>query len=98
MSRPSRNGAELSKAEMVEGAGIVEEKVREWRPEAVCIVGKGIWETMFRVKTGKVLREGRVQVRVAGRGVVVGEGKGGRRVERSEDVRGDEHEWAGGRA
>lgn len=53
VSRPSRNGAELSKAEMDEGVGVLEGKVRRWRPEVVCIVGKSIWESVWRVRHGK---------------------------------------------
>lgn len=53
VSRPSRNGAELSKAEMDEGVSVLEEKVRRWRPEVVCIVGKSIWESVWRVRHGK---------------------------------------------
>ncbi|KAK7912045.1 uracil-DNA glycosylase-like protein [Apiospora marii] len=45
VSRPSRNGAELSKAEMDEGVTALEAKIREHRPEVACIVGKGIWES-----------------------------------------------------
>lgn len=50
VSRPSRNGAELSKAEMDGGVGVLEDKVRRWRPEVVCVVGKGIWESVWRVR------------------------------------------------
>ncbi|KAI0903313.1 DNA glycosylase [Ustulina deusta] len=49
VSRPSRNGAELSRAELDAGVAVLEAKCRRWRPEAVCIVGKGIWESVFRV-------------------------------------------------
>ncbi|KAK4039340.1 uracil-DNA glycosylase-like protein [Parachaetomium inaequale] len=52
VSRPSRNGAELSKAEMDDGVAVLEEKVRRWRPEVVCVVGKSIWESLWRVRHG----------------------------------------------
>lgn len=52
VARPSRNGAELSKAEMDEGVSVLEDKVRRWRPEAVCVVGKSIWESVWRVRHG----------------------------------------------
>lgn len=55
VARPSRNGAELSKAEMDEGVGILEQKIRRWRPEAVCVVGKSIWESVWRVRHGKAI-------------------------------------------
>ncbi|KAI3324613.1 DNA glycosylase [Xylariaceae sp. AK1471] len=57
VARPSRNGAELSKAEMDAGVAILEEKCRRWRPEAVCVVGKSIWESIFRVWKGRNLKK-----------------------------------------
>lgn len=53
VSRPSRSGAELSKAEMDAGVGALETKVRRWRPEVVCVVGKSIWESVWRVRHGR---------------------------------------------
>ncbi|KAH7027624.1 uracil-DNA glycosylase-like protein [Microdochium trichocladiopsis] len=58
VSRPSRNGAELSKAEMDEGVAVLEAKCAKWRPEVVCIVGKSIWESIFRVRKGRALKKG----------------------------------------
>lgn len=52
VARPSRNGAELSKAEMDQGVSILEDKVRKWRPQVVCMVGKSIWESVWRVRHG----------------------------------------------
>ncbi|TQN74249.1 G/U mismatch-specific uracil DNA glycosylase [Colletotrichum shisoi] len=57
VSRPSRNGAELSKAEMDEGVDVLEDKIRGCRPEVVCIVGKGIWESIWRVRHGRGIRK-----------------------------------------
>ena len=48
VERPSKDAAELSKAEMAGGTPILEEKIRKYQPEAVCIVGKGIWEAIWR--------------------------------------------------
>lgn len=48
VERPSKDAAELSKAELDAGTPILEEKFRKYRPEAVCIVGKGIWEAIWR--------------------------------------------------
>ncbi|KAJ2966967.1 hypothetical protein NUW58_g10543 [Xylaria curta] len=31
------------------GVAVLEAKCRRWRPEAVCLVGKSIWESVFRV-------------------------------------------------
>jgi TDG/mug DNA glycosylase family protein len=50
VSRPSRNGAELSRDEMDAGVAVLEEKARRWRPEALCVVGKSIWESIWRVR------------------------------------------------
>ncbi|KAI2630349.1 DNA glycosylase [Hypomontagnella submonticulosa] len=58
VARPSRNGAELSKAEMDDGVAILEEKCRKWRPEVACVVGKSIWESVFRVRHGRSLSKG----------------------------------------
>lgn len=57
VERPSKDAAELSKAEMAAGTPILEEKVRRWRPEAVCIVGKGIWEAVWRWRYGREMRK-----------------------------------------
>lgn len=54
MGRPTRNGGELSKGEMDEGVSVLESKVRKWRPEAVAVVGKGIWEAIYRVRQRKM--------------------------------------------
>ena len=48
--RPTRDGSGLSKSEMEDGVGVLDEKVRRYKPEVVCIVGKGIWDTIARVK------------------------------------------------
>ena len=53
VSRPSRNGAELSKAEMDAGVAVLEAKAREFRPESMCVVGKSIWESIWRVRHGR---------------------------------------------
>lgn len=57
VSRPSKDAAELSKAEMAAGTPILEEKCRKFRPEAVCIVGKGIWEAVWRWRYGREIRK-----------------------------------------
>ena len=38
---------------MADGTPILEAKIRKYRPEAVCIVGKGIWEAVWRYRKGK---------------------------------------------
>ncbi|KAJ9606017.1 uracil DNA N-glycosylase Thp1 [Cladophialophora chaetospira] len=51
-ARPTRSGDGLGKEEMLEGAAILEEKIALYRPEAVVIVGKSIWETIWMAKKG----------------------------------------------
>ena len=58
MSRPTKDAGELSKSEMDEGVAILEEKIRKWRPESVAIVGKSIWESIWRVRYGKKCGKG----------------------------------------
>lgn len=57
VSRPSRDAAELSKEEMVGAVPELEEKIRKWQPEAVCLVGKAVWEAIWRSKTGKRMKK-----------------------------------------
>jgi thymine-DNA glycosylase len=35
----------------------LEEKVRKWRPESVCIVGKSIWESIWRARHGRGIKK-----------------------------------------
>ena len=53
VSRPTKDASELSKAEMDEGVAVLEQKTRTIRPEAVAIVGKSIWESIWRVRHSK---------------------------------------------
>ncbi|KAH7319224.1 uracil-DNA glycosylase-like protein [Rhexocercosporidium sp. MPI-PUGE-AT-0058] len=57
VARPTRNGSELSKGEMDGSVAVLEEKIRVCRPESVCIVGKSIWESVWRVKHGRKMRK-----------------------------------------
>ncbi|OAL39042.1 hypothetical protein AYO20_01793 [Fonsecaea nubica] len=52
-ARPTRSGDGLSKQEMEEGAAILDAKIAVYRPEAVVIVGKGIWEAIWMAKKGQ---------------------------------------------
>lgn len=56
VERASRNAAELSKAEMAAGTPVLEAKIRKFKPEAVCIVGKGIWEAVWRWRYGREIK------------------------------------------
>lgn len=49
-ARPTRSGDGLTKEEMQDGAAILDNKIAEFRPEAVVIVGKGIWEAIWMKK------------------------------------------------
>ncbi|KAH7391311.1 hydrolase-like protein [Cadophora sp. MPI-SDFR-AT-0126] len=57
VARPTRNGSELSKGEMDSSVAVLEEKIRTWKPEAVCIVGKSIWESIWRVRRGSKMKK-----------------------------------------
>ncbi|KAL6892737.1 uracil-DNA glycosylase-like protein [Trichoderma longibrachiatum] len=81
VARPSRNGAELSRREMDDGVAALEDKARRWRPESMCVVGKSIWESIWRVRhgapVGKAFRYG-WQDESENMGVVEGEWPGAR--------------------
>lgn len=53
VERPTKDAAELSKEEMAGGTPILDAKFRKYKPEAVCIVGKGIWEAIWRYRYGR---------------------------------------------
>jgi mismatch-specific thymine-DNA glycosylase len=53
VSRPTKDAAELSKQEQVASVPILDVKIRNFRPEAVCIVGKSIWENIWTYRYGK---------------------------------------------
>ncbi|KAH7391016.1 uracil-DNA glycosylase-like protein [Phaeosphaeria sp. MPI-PUGE-AT-0046c] len=53
VDRPSKDAAELSKEEMSAGTANLDAKFLNYKPEAVCIVGKGIWESIWRYRYGK---------------------------------------------
>jgi mismatch-specific thymine-DNA glycosylase len=53
VARPTKDTAELSKEEQAAGTPILEHKIRQYRPEAICIVGKSIWEAIWRHRHGK---------------------------------------------
>ena len=52
-ARPTRSGDGLTKQEMEEGAAILDAKIAEFRPQAVVIVGKSIWEAIWMMKKGQ---------------------------------------------
>lgn len=48
VARPSRGSDDLSRDEMAAGAHILLEQISTNKPDLMCIVGRGIWETVFR--------------------------------------------------
>ena len=57
VTRPTKDGSMLSRAEMEAGVSVIEEKVKKYKPGCVCLVGKSIWDTVERVWK----REGRLR-------------------------------------
>lgn len=57
VTRPTKDGAELSKSEMDDGVAELECKIELYRPEAVALVGKSIWESIWRVRHGRAIRK-----------------------------------------
>ncbi|MDN3428427.1 G/U mismatch-specific DNA glycosylase [Planococcus notacanthi] len=51
VARPTREAAEISKAEYAEGTKQLEQKIRLLRPKAVCFVGKGVYQQFSNRKT-----------------------------------------------
>ncbi|KAK5945517.1 uracil DNA N-glycosylase Thp1 [Knufia obscura] len=49
----SRDGSTLTTADYMSGAAALDAKIRRFRPEAVAIVGKGIWLEWIRYKKGR---------------------------------------------
>ncbi|RAH84413.1 DNA glycosylase [Aspergillus japonicus CBS 114.51] len=57
VERPTRDASMLSRAEMDAGVPVLEAKVAAQRPAVVCLVGKSIWEAVWRVKMGRNIRK-----------------------------------------
>lgn len=57
VSRPTKDGGELSKEEMDAGVAVLDMKIARDRPEAVAIVGKSIWESIWRTRHGKKIKK-----------------------------------------
>ncbi|KAL9605438.1 MAG: hypothetical protein Q9179_001350 [Wetmoreana sp. 5 TL-2023] len=57
VSRPTKDGGELSKAEMDDGVAVLEAKIALQKPEAIAIVGKSIWESIWRVRHGTNIKK-----------------------------------------
>ncbi|KXG53245.1 uncharacterized protein PGRI_002950 [Penicillium griseofulvum] len=57
VERPTRDASMLSRAEMDAGVPVLEAKIAAQRPEVVCLVGKSIWEAVWRVRHGRGIRK-----------------------------------------
>lgn len=57
VERPTKDASMLSKAEMDAGVPILETKIATSRPEAVALVGKSIWESVWRVRHGRNIKK-----------------------------------------
>jgi len=57
IERPTRDASMLSQAELDAGVLTLEAKVAAKRPDVVCLVGKGIWEAVWRVRHGRPIRK-----------------------------------------
>ncbi|MGK7379264.1 G/U mismatch-specific DNA glycosylase [Planococcus sp. 1R117A] len=44
VARPTKEAAEISKAEYAEGAALLLQKIKKYQPKAVCFVGKGVYQ------------------------------------------------------
>ena len=109
VSRATRDGSALSKEEMVAGAGVLDEKMRQWKPETVCLVGKSIWEAVWKWKHGRAIKKeefrygfqdakenmGRQQQKKKRTGGFFGVEKGGEKT--GEDDGEGEERWDGAR-
>ncbi|TWT25236.1 G/U mismatch-specific DNA glycosylase [Planomicrobium sp. CPCC 101110] len=51
VSRPTKEAAEISKAEYVEGAALLEQKIKQYRPKVVCFVGKGVYQEFSKKRS-----------------------------------------------
>lgn len=57
VERATRDASQLSRAEMDAGVAVLEEKIARNRPETVCLVGKSIWEAVWRVRHGRNIKK-----------------------------------------
>ncbi|CCG82423.1 Uracil DNA glycosylase superfamily protein [Taphrina deformans PYCC 5710] len=57
VGRPTAEGGELSKDECVAGATRLMGLVRRYRPRAIALTGKGIWDAMFKAIHGRAIRK-----------------------------------------
>jgi TDG/mug DNA glycosylase family protein len=42
---------------MDESVQVLEEKIARWKPESICVVGKSIWESIWRKQKGRGIKK-----------------------------------------
>jgi TDG/mug DNA glycosylase family protein len=57
VARSTVSQANLMRGEMEEKVDLLEEKLRQWKPEVVCLVGKGPWDSVYKAKHGRTQRK-----------------------------------------
>ncbi|ORY48223.1 DNA glycosylase [Rhizoclosmatium globosum] len=57
VARPTANQTQLSQQEKIDGAPILAAKIRKWKPESVCFVGKDIWKVFHKKYFGCEMNE-----------------------------------------
>lgn len=95
VARTTKDGAELSKDEMDAGVAELERKIATFRPEAVAIVGKSIWESIWRVRHGRAIRKAEFRYGWQDDGERMGKGKRGK--SKGEGEKGERDDWKGAR-
>lgn len=53
VARPTKEAADISKAEYVEGAALLQQKIKEHQPKVVCFVGKGVYQEYSKKRSIK---------------------------------------------
>ena len=56
VARSTVSQANLMRGEMEQKVDLLEEKLRQWKPEVVCLVGKGPWDSVYKAKHGRAQR------------------------------------------
>lgn len=51
VARPTKEAAEISKVEYAEGAALLQEKIRKYKPAVVCFVGKGVYQQFSKKRS-----------------------------------------------
>jgi TDG/mug DNA glycosylase family protein len=51
VARPTKEAAEISREEYAEGAVLLEQTIRKYRPKVVCFVGKGVYREFSKKRS-----------------------------------------------